>query len=185
MRKVWAERLSILLSPFFLSQVSRTCWQCIGVYVRACVCQQTLPYLHAVVMGAFSVEVAAVVVDAAVVQGAEAHEAVLQGVVALLVHVVVPDHVLLAGEPLETSEKVAAGQGGAAAAAAVAVTESARRHDHRASLKPQQWRRRPLWLLIYAASTSKSKSCSLPLLKFGLPPKKSLFFLLFQLRQIN
>lgn len=110
MRKVWAECLSILLPPFFLSQLSCTWWQCIGVCV--CVCQQTLAHLHAVVMGAFSVEVAAVVVDAAVVQRAEAHEAVLQGVVALLVHVVVPDHVLLAGEPLETRERVAAGQEG-------------------------------------------------------------------------
>lgn len=63
-------------------------------------------------MGAFSVEVAAVVVDTAVVQGAEAHKAVLQGVVALLVHVVVPDHVLLAGEPLESREKGKAGQEG-------------------------------------------------------------------------
>lgn len=76
-----------------------------------CVCRQALPYLHAVVMGALSVEVAAVVVDAAVVQGAEAHEAVLQGVVALLVHVVVPDHVLLAGEPLETRERGGGGSG--------------------------------------------------------------------------
>lgn len=57
-------------------------------------------HLHAVVVGALSIEVAAVVVDAAVVQGAEAHEAVLQGVVALLVHVVVPDHILLTREPL-------------------------------------------------------------------------------------
>lgn len=57
-------------------------------------------HLHAVVVGALPVEVAAVVVDAAVVQGAEAHEAVLQGVVPLLVHVVVPNHVLLAREPL-------------------------------------------------------------------------------------
>ena len=57
-------------------------------------------HLHAVVVGALPGEVAAVVVDAAVVQRAEAHEAVLQGVVPLLVHVVVPDHVLLAREPL-------------------------------------------------------------------------------------
>lgn len=53
------------------------------------------------VVGALPVEVAAVVVDAAVVQRAEAHEAVLQGVVPLLVHVVVPDHILLAREPLQ------------------------------------------------------------------------------------
>ena len=57
-------------------------------------------HLHAVVVGALPIEVAAVVVDAAVIQRAEAHEAVLQGVVPLLVHVVVPDHVLLACEPL-------------------------------------------------------------------------------------
>lgn len=64
-------------------------------------------HLHAVVVGALPVEVAAVVVDAAVVQRAEAHEAVLQGVVALLVHVVVPDHVLLAREPLQESARLA------------------------------------------------------------------------------
>lgn len=40
------------------------------------------------------------VVDTAIVQRAEAHEAVLQGVVSLLVHVVMSDHVLLAREPL-------------------------------------------------------------------------------------
>lgn len=52
------------------------------------------------VVGALPVEMAAVVVDTAVVQRAEAHEAVLQGVVPLLVHVVMSDHVLLAREPL-------------------------------------------------------------------------------------
>lgn len=57
-------------------------------------------HLHAVVVGALSVEVAAMVVDTAVIQRAEAHEAVLQGVVALFVHVVVPDHILLTREPL-------------------------------------------------------------------------------------
>lgn len=46
------------------------------------------------------------VVDAAVVQRAEAHEAVLQRVVPLLVHVVVPDHVLLAREPLPGEGRV-------------------------------------------------------------------------------
>lgn len=61
-------------------------------------------YLHAVVMGAFSIEVTAVVVDAAVVQRAEAHEAMLQRVVPLLVHVVVPDHILLTGEPLQNNK---------------------------------------------------------------------------------
>ena len=55
------------------------------------------------VVGTLAVEVAAVVVDAAVVQGAKAHEAVLQGVVPLLVHVVVPDDVLLTGESLSNT----------------------------------------------------------------------------------
>lgn len=64
-------------------------------------------HLHAVVVGALPVEVAAVVVDAAVVQRAEAHEAVLQRVVPLLVHVVVPDHILLAGEPLPGQGRLA------------------------------------------------------------------------------
>lgn len=65
-------------------------------------------HLHAVVVGALPIEVAAVVVDAAIVQRAEAHEAVLQGVVSLLVHVVMSDHVLLACEPLpEKSTKLA------------------------------------------------------------------------------
>lgn len=58
-------------------------------------------HLHAVVVGALAVQVAAVVVHAAVVQGAEAHEAVLQGVIALLVHVVMPNHILLTGESLQ------------------------------------------------------------------------------------
>lgn len=52
------------------------------------------------VVGTLPIEVAAVVVDTAVVQRAEAHEAVLQGVVTLLVHVVMSDHVLLTREPL-------------------------------------------------------------------------------------
>lgn len=52
------------------------------------------------VVGALPIEVAAVVVDTAVIQRAEAHEAVLQGVVTLLVHVVMSDHVLLTCEPL-------------------------------------------------------------------------------------
>lgn len=58
-------------------------------------------YLHAVVMRALSIEVAAMIVDAAVIQGAEAHEAVLQRVVPLLVHVVVPDYILFTGKPLQ------------------------------------------------------------------------------------
>lgn len=67
-------------------------------------------HLHAVVVGALPVEVAAVVVDTAVVQRAEAHEAMLEGVVAFLVHVVVSDHILLAREPLrETAAWVGAG----------------------------------------------------------------------------
>lgn len=57
-------------------------------------------HLHAVVVGALSIEVAAVVVDTAVIQRAEAHEAVLEGIVAFLVHVVMSDHVLLTCEPL-------------------------------------------------------------------------------------
>lgn len=69
-------------------------------------------YLHAVVMGAFSVEVAAMVVDAAVIQGAEAHEAMLQGVVPLLVHVVVPDYILLTGKPLQKGKGTGKGGGG-------------------------------------------------------------------------
>lgn len=67
-------------------------------------------YLHAVVMGAFSIEVAAMVVDAAVVQGAEAHEAVLQGVVPLLVHVVVPDYILFTGKPLQNGREGGRGE---------------------------------------------------------------------------
>lgn len=60
------------------------------------------------VVGAFPIEVAAVVVDTAIIQRAEAHEAMLQGVVALLVHVVMSDHVLLACEPLpEKNTKLA------------------------------------------------------------------------------
>lgn len=58
-------------------------------------------YLHAVVVSALPVEVAAVVVHTAVVQGAETHEAVLQGVISLLVHVVMPNHVLFTGESLQ------------------------------------------------------------------------------------
>lgn len=56
------------------------------------------------VMGAFSIEVTSMVVDAAVIQRAEAHEAMLQGVVPLLMHVVVPDHILLTGKPLQKRE---------------------------------------------------------------------------------
>lgn len=52
-------------------------------------------------MRALSIEVTAVIVDAAVVQGTEAHEAVLQRVVPLLVHVVVPDYILFTGKPLQ------------------------------------------------------------------------------------
>lgn len=58
-------------------------------------------YLHAVVMCTFSIEMAAMVVDTAVIQRAEAHESMLQRVVPLLVHVVVPDYILLAGKPLQ------------------------------------------------------------------------------------
>lgn len=59
------------------------------------------PYLHAVVVSALPVQVAAVVVHAAVVQGAEAHEAMLQGVITFLVHVVMPNHVLFTSESLQ------------------------------------------------------------------------------------
>lgn len=58
-------------------------------------------YLHAVVVCAFPVQVAAVVVHAAVIQGAEAHEAVLEGVITFLVHVVMPNHILFTSESLE------------------------------------------------------------------------------------
>lgn len=57
-------------------------------------------YLHAVVVGALAVEMATVVVHAAVVQRAKAHESVLQGVVPLLMHVIMPYHILLTGESL-------------------------------------------------------------------------------------
>lgn len=75
-------------------------------------------------MGAFSVEVATMVVDAAVIQRAEAHEAMLQGVVPLLVHVVVPDYILLTGKPLQK------GRGGGATGWCLfkPVTESATSH---------------------------------------------------------
>lgn len=55
-------------------------------------------------MRALSIEVAAMIVDAAVIQGAEAHEAVLQRVVPLLVHVVVPDYILFTRKPLQKQE---------------------------------------------------------------------------------
>lgn len=75
---------------------------------RRCVC--CVLYLHAVVMRALSIEVAAMIVDAAVIQGAEAHEAVLQRVVPLLVHVVVPDYILFTSKPLQKQE--GEGEGG-------------------------------------------------------------------------
>lgn len=52
------------------------------------------------VVCAFPIQVAAMIVNAAVVQGAETHEAVLKRVVTLLVHVVMPDHILLTCESL-------------------------------------------------------------------------------------
>lgn len=64
-------------------------------------CSRRCPYLHAVVVSALPVQVAAVVVHAAVVQGAEAHEAMLQGVITFLVHVVMPNHVLFTSESLQ------------------------------------------------------------------------------------
>lgn len=57
-------------------------------------------YLHAVVVGTLAVEMAAVVVYTAVIQRAEAHEPMLQGVVPLLMHVIMPYHILLTGESL-------------------------------------------------------------------------------------
>lgn len=58
-------------------------------------------YLHAVVVCAFPIQVAAVIVHTAVIQGAEAHEAVLEGVITFLVHVVMPNHILFTSESLE------------------------------------------------------------------------------------
>lgn len=52
------------------------------------------------------------IVDAAVIQGAEAHEAVLQRVVPLLVHVVVPDYILFTSKPLQEQKNVGWGWGG-------------------------------------------------------------------------
>lgn len=57
-------------------------------------------YLHAVVVGTLAVEMAAVVIHTAVIQRAEAHESVLQGVVSLLMHVIMPYHILLTSESL-------------------------------------------------------------------------------------
>lgn len=57
-------------------------------------------YLHAVIVCAFPIQVTAMIVDTAVIQGAETHEAMLEGVVAFLVHVVMPDHILLTRESL-------------------------------------------------------------------------------------
>lgn len=57
-------------------------------------------YLHAVVVGTLAVEMAAMVVHTAVIQRAEAHESMLQGVVPLLMHVIMPYHILLTGESL-------------------------------------------------------------------------------------
>lgn len=58
-------------------------------------------YLHAVVVCAFPIQVAAMIVHATVIQGAEAHEAVLEGIIAFLVHVVMPNHILFTSESLE------------------------------------------------------------------------------------
>lgn len=58
-------------------------------------------YLHAVVVCAFPIQVAAVIVHTAVIQGAEAHEAVLEGIITFLVHVVMPNHILFTSESLE------------------------------------------------------------------------------------
>lgn len=66
-------------------------------------CRNSGFYLHTVVVGALAVEVAAVVVDAAVIQWTEAHEAMLQGVVPFLVHVVVSYNILFTRESLSTA----------------------------------------------------------------------------------
>lgn len=58
-------------------------------------------YLHAVVVCAFPIQVAAMVVHATVIQGAEAHEAVLEGIITFLVHVVMSNHILFTSESLE------------------------------------------------------------------------------------
>lgn len=52
------------------------------------------------VVGALAIKMATVVVHAAVIQWAKAHESVLQGVVPLLMHVIMPYHILLTGESL-------------------------------------------------------------------------------------
>lgn len=41
------------------------------------------------------------IVHATVIQGAEAHEAVLEGIITFLVHVVMPNHILFTSESLE------------------------------------------------------------------------------------
>lgn len=41
------------------------------------------------------------IVHTAVIQGAEAHEAVLEGIITFLVHVVMPNHILFTSESLE------------------------------------------------------------------------------------
>ena len=62
---------------------------------------QSSCYLHAVVVCAFPIQVAAMIVYATVIQGAEAHEAVLEGIITFLVHVVMPNHILFTSESLE------------------------------------------------------------------------------------
>lgn len=95
-------------------------------------------YLHAVVMGAFSIEVAAMVVDAAVVQGAEAHEAVLQGVVPLLVHVVVPDYILFTGKPLQNGREGGRKGGNVQQQVGVYLNQSQNQQQVTLSMKKQQ-----------------------------------------------
>lgn len=70
---------------------------------RLFVCLDSQPsgYLHAVVVCAFPIQVAAVIVHTTVIQGAEAHEAVLEGIITFLVHVVMPNHILFTSESLE------------------------------------------------------------------------------------
>lgn len=83
--------------------VARTHESCQTTPERTWLTQRLLGcrYLHAVVVSALPVQVAAVVVHTAVVQGAEAHEAMLQGVITFLVHVVMPNHILFTSESLQ------------------------------------------------------------------------------------
>lgn len=71
-----------------------------GHHVRGARIDLVTAHLHAVVVCAFPIQVAAVIVHTAVIQGAEAHEAVLEGIITFLVHVVMPNHILFTSESL-------------------------------------------------------------------------------------